>query len=157
MTLPDHIARAAACASLHHVGATRLSVVCACALALVIAPTSVAATGDLTVSVSRLEVPAKIVTGKRTSLSVRYVVHGPASRRAKATVKVVLLGTSTNNKYQISSNATLVRPAIWDWGWRDALPKVLGKGLYRVTATVTLTRSGKTISTAKRTATTRLS
>jgi hypothetical protein len=155
MTLPDHIARAAACASLHHVGATRLSVVCACALALVIAPGSVAATGDLAVSVSRLEVPARIVTGKRTTLSVRYVVHGPASRRAKATVVVVLLGTS--NQYRISSNATMVRPAIWNWGWRDALPKELGKGRYRVTATVRLTRSGKTISTATRAGTTQIS
>ncbi len=152
MTLPDHIARAAACASLQHVGATRLSVVCACALALVAAPGSVAATGDLTVSVSRLQVPAKIVTGKTTTLSVRYVVRGPASRRAKATVMVVLLGTT--NRYQISSRPTMVRPAIWSWGWKDALPKAIGKGRYHVTATVTLTRDGKTLSTAKRTGTT---
>jgi hypothetical protein len=155
MTLPDHIAGAAACASLHRVGATRLSVVCACALALVIAPASVAATGDLAVSVSRLEVPVKIATGKRTTLSVRYVVHGPASRRAKATVVVVLLGAS--NKYQISSNATVVRPAIWNWAWKDVLPKALAKGRYRVTATVRLTRSGKTIATAMRRMSTQLS
>jgi hypothetical protein len=152
MTLPDHIARAAACASLHRVGATRLSVVCACALALVAAPSSVAATGDLAVSISRLQVPAKITRGKTTTLSVRYVVRGPASRRARATVVVVLAGA--NNRYQISSKSTTVRPAIWSWGWKDALPKVLGKGRYSVTATVTLTRSGKTFSTAKHVGTT---
>lgn len=155
MTLPDHIAQPDACASLQHVRAMRLSVLCACALALVLAPGAAGAEGDLAVSISRLDVPAKIATGKTTTLSVRYVVHGPATRRAMATVVLVLLGHG--NRYSISSNAKLVRPAIWIWGWKDSLPKVLDPGSYKVTATVTLQRSGRTISTATGHRTTRVS
>ena len=50
-----------------------------------------------------------------------------------------------------------MRPAIWSWSWKDALPKVLGKGRYRVRATVTLRRGGKAISTTVSTGTTRIS
>jgi hypothetical protein len=126
------------------VGAPRRSLTIACGLVLAFVPSAIGATGDLTVKVSRLTVPPRIQTGKTVSFGVRYIVRGPSSRRATATVTLVLRG---ENRFRFSSNPALVRPAIWKWEVQDTVP-ALAPGKYTAVTTVTLTRSGKTISTA---------
>jgi hypothetical protein len=126
------------------VGAKRLSVAIACALAVVPVTAALGATGDLGVSVARLQLPAKARHGQPASFAVRYVVHGPASRRANALVTLTLTGPSYH--YKIVSNPTTVRPATWSWSVTDRLPTALTKGRYKVVALVTLKRSGKLVS-----------
>jgi hypothetical protein len=135
------------------VGAPRRSLTIACGLALAFVPSAIGATGDLTVSVSRLTVPSKIQSGKIASFGVRYVVRGPSSRRAMATVKLVLRG---ENRFTFASNPARVRPAIWKWEVKDTVP-ALAPGNYTAVTTVTLKRSGKVISTARQTAAVRVS
>jgi hypothetical protein len=137
------------CASLQFVGAKRLSVAITCALVFALVPAAGAATGDLGVAVARLTVPAKIVRGKPTSFVVRYVVRGPANRRAKA--KVTLTLSSTANRYRIVSNPLTVHPAIWSWSVTDSLPTSLTQGKYKVIVLVTLQRSGKLVGHTSRT------
>lgn len=133
------------------VGATRRTLAIACALVLAIAPAASAsarANGDLTVTVSRLDVPAKIQSGKRVTFAVRYIVSGPATRRAMATVVLDLRGAST---YHVTSLPARVRPAIWKWAVTDTLPVALSPGRYKAVVTITLTRQGKAIATTTRT------
>jgi hypothetical protein len=130
------------------VGASRLFPAIACALALVLVPVADGATSDLAVSVSRLTVPSTIAKGVPVKFSVRYVVRGPARRRANAMVVLLLKGTT--NRYEIKSNPALVRPAVWDWSVSDNLPDELAKGPYKVIATITLRRSGKVVDSTKR-------
>jgi hypothetical protein len=131
------------------VGAKRLSVAITCALLFALVPAARGAKGDLGVAVARLTVPAKIVRGKPTSFIVRYVVHGPANRRASA--KVTLTLSSNANRYRIVSNPAIVHPAIWSWRVTDRLPMSLTQGKYTVVALVTLQRSGKLVGqTSKR-------
>lgn len=125
-------------------GAPRRSLTIACGLVLAFVPSAVGATGDLTVRVSVLAVPAKIQSGKTVRFGVRYIVRGPDSRRAMATVKLVLRG---ENRFSFTSRAARVRPAIWKWEVQDTVP-ALAPGKYVAVTTVTLTRSGKVISTA---------
>jgi hypothetical protein len=134
------------------VGAPRRSLTIACGLALAFVPSAIGATGDLTVSVSRLTVPSRIQSGKTVSFGVRYVVRGPNSRRAMATVKLVLRGV---DRFSFSSDPALVRPAIWKWEVQDTVP-ALAPGSYIAVTTVTLKRSGKVISTARQQATVRV-
>jgi hypothetical protein len=128
------------------VGAPRRSLTIACGLALAFVPSAIAAKGDLSVSVARLTVPPRIQSGKTVSFGVRYIVRGPSSRRAMARVKLVLRG---ENRFSFSSNPARVRPAIWKWEVQDTVP-ALAPGTYVAVTTVTLTRSGKVISTARR-------
>jgi hypothetical protein len=130
------------------VGAPRRSLAIACALVLAVVVPATAATRDLTVAVSQLTAPKKAHGGKTVSFGVRYVVRGPDRRRALATVVLVL--TRGKNTYTVSSLPARVRPAIWKWDVKDTLP-VLPPGTYGAVATVKLTRSGATISTARRT------
>jgi hypothetical protein len=125
------------------VGALR-SLTIACALVLASVPVAVGASSDLTVAVSRLDVPTKIKGGKLASFGVRYVVRGPSARTALATVILDLTGPN-NNSYHVDSLPAKVRPAIWRWNVQDTMPQ-LATGQYRAIATVTLTRAGKTIS-----------
>ena len=125
------------------VGVPGRFVILACALALVCAPSASAAARDLSVSVSKLMVPLRLKSGTKVSFGVRYVVHGPATRTALATVELVL--SSPTNRYRVASLPAKVRPAIWKWSVRDTLPE-LGPGRYSAVATVTLRRSGKRIS-----------
>jgi hypothetical protein len=127
----------------------RLSAAIVCAIALALVPAASAATGELTVSVSKLTLPTRIEPGKMVTFGVRYIVRGKRTRRANATVKLKLTGR--RNSYSLDSNPSLIRPAIWTWSVRDRVPP-LAVGRYNVVATVTLTRSGKVISTTKRTA-----
>lgn len=124
------------------VGVPGRSVSIACALALALVPAAGAATRDLSVRVSRFTVPARLASGKTAKFSVRYVVKGPAARRATATVVLEL--NNKNNRYTVTSVPARVRPAIWRWDVADTLPG-LGAGSYRATATITLRRSGKAI------------
>jgi hypothetical protein len=130
------------------VGVPGRSVVIACTAALVLAPAAATATRDLTVGISRLSVPVKLRSGQPVSFGVRYVVRGPATRTAMATV--VLQLTSKTNRYRVSSLPARVRPAIWKWDVKDTLPR-LAAGKYTAIATVTLRRSGKAIYTTRRT------
>jgi hypothetical protein len=129
------------------VGAPRRSLTIACGLVLALVPSAIGATSDLTVSVAQLAVPPRIQSGQTVSFGVRYIVRGPNSRRAMATVKLVLRG---DDRFSFSSNPALVRPAIWKWEVQDTVP-ALAPGIYAAVTTVTLTRAGKTISTARRT------
>jgi hypothetical protein len=125
------------------VGALR-SLTIACAL-LALVPATVSAqgaAGDLTVSVSRLDVPARIKGGKPASFGVRYIVRGPTTRTAFATVDLSLTGP---NVYRVNSLPAKVRPAIWKWNVQDTMPAGLAAGKYVAVATVTLKRAGKTI------------
>jgi hypothetical protein len=128
------------------VGALRsLTIACALALVLAVVPAAVSAhgvKGDLTVSVSRLDVPARITGGQLASFGVRYVVRGPRSRTATATVNLRLTGA---NVYRVDSLPARVRPAIWGWTVQEKMP-LMRPGQYRAVATVTLSRAGKTIS-----------
>ena len=130
------------------VGAPRRSLAIACALVLAVVVPAAAATRDLTVAVSQLTAPKTARGGKAVSFGVRYVVRGPDRRRALATVVLVL--TRGKNRYTVSSLPARVRPAIWKWDVKDTLPP-LAPGTYSAVATVKLTRSGATISTARRT------
>jgi hypothetical protein len=129
------------------VGAPGRSLVIASALVLAFAPAAAGANGDLTVSVSRLSVPSQLQSGKHVSFGVRYIVRGPETRTAMATV--VLRLESKTNTYRVASVPARVRPAIWKWDVADTLPQ-LGPGKYRATATVTLRRAGKSIFTTSR-------
>jgi hypothetical protein len=115
-------------------------------------PAALGATGDLTVTVSRLDVPAKITGGKLASFGVLYIVRGPSSRTALATVILNLNGANTNSSYIANSLPARVRPAIWRWNVQDTMPQ-LAPGQYRAVATVTLTRAGKKIAITRRSAT----
>jgi hypothetical protein len=130
------------------VGALRRALTIACALVLAFVPAAIGANGDLTVTVSRLTVPPRIQSGKTVTFGVRYIVRGPSSRRATAKVTLVLRG---ENRFSFSSNAARVRPAIWKWEVQDTVP-ALAPGTYTAVTTVTLSRAGKTISSATRTA-----
>ena len=132
------------------VGALR-SLTIACALVLACVPAALGAKGDLTVSVSRLDVPTKITGGKLASFGVRYIVRGPSARTAFATV-ILKLNGANNNSYIANSLPARVRPAIWRWNVQDTMPQ-LAPGQYRAVATVTLTRAGKKIATTRRSAT----
>ena len=131
------------------VGALR-SLTIACALVLASVPVAVSAKGDLTVTVSRFDVPTRITGGKVASFGVRYIVRGPSSHTAFATVTLNLNGP--NNSYRANSLPARVRPAIWKWNVQDTMPQ-LAPGQYRAVATVTLTRAGKKIATTHRAAT----
>ena len=133
------------------VGALR-SLTIACALVLAPVPAAFGARGDLTVTVSRLDVPTKITGGKLASFGVRYIVRGPSSRTALATVILNLNGANTNNSYIANSLPARVRPAIWKWNVQDTMPQ-LAPGQYRAVATVTLMRGGKRIASTRRSAT----
>jgi hypothetical protein len=133
------------------VGAKRLFLAIACALAVVPVTAASGAAGDLGVSVARLQLPTKARHGQPASFGVRYVVRGPATRRANALVTLSLLGPSYH--YKIVSNPTTVHPATWNWSVTDRLPKGLTKGRYRVVALVTLQRSGKVVSRTTKTST----
>jgi hypothetical protein len=128
----------------HPVGVPRRALTIACALVLAFVPAAIGAQRDLTVTISRLTVPARVTSGSSVSFGVRYVVRGPQGRRAVARVTLVLRG---ENPFTFSSNPALVRPAIWKWNVKDTVP-ALAPGPYRAVATVTLRRSGKTISRA---------
>lgn len=125
------------------VGATRRSLAIACALVVVLVPAAAGASSDLTVSVSRLSVPSTIPSGKTVNFGVLYIVRGPTTRSAFATVVLRLNGPSSH--YTVTSLPAKVRPAIWRWSVQDTLPVTFSSGRYRAVATVTLTRSGKTI------------
>jgi nitrogen fixation protein FixH len=131
------------------VGATRRSLAIACALVVVFVPAAAGAKSDLTVSVSRLSVPATIQSGKTVKFGVLYVVRGPATQSARATVELQLIGTS---RYSVTSLPARVRPAIWRWNVQDTLPAAFSAGHYRAVATITLRRSGKTIARTSRSA-----
>jgi hypothetical protein len=148
MTLPDHIGVSVRCASLRAVGATRLSLAIACSMALAFVPVAAGATGDLAVSVSRLKVPTKIRIGSPASFAVRYVVRGPATRRANAMVQLTL--QSPSNRYRIESNPARVYPAIWSWSVTDTLPGSIAKGPYKIIVQVTLQRNGKVVAQTRR-------
>jgi hypothetical protein len=138
------------------VGALR-SLTIACALVLALVPVAVSAegtTGDLSVAVSRLDVPASIKGGKQARFGVRYIVRGPRSRSALATVVLALNG-DTATTYRVNSLPAKVRPAIWKWNVQDTMPQ-LAPGQYRAVATVTLTRAGKTIAHTKSSRTVRV-
>jgi hypothetical protein len=129
------------------VGAPRRSLAIACALALVLVPAAFGAKRDLTVKVAHLNVPATLKSGTKATFGVRYIVRGPSSRSAIATVTLVLRGS---NKYTVNSLPAKVRPAIWRWSVQDTVP-ALAAGSYKATATITLTRAGKTIAHASST------
>ena len=76
------------------VGATRLLSAFAVAMALAFVPAASGATGDLTVTVSRLNVQPTIERGKPVSFGVTYTVRGPLQRRALATVALALTGAT---------------------------------------------------------------
>jgi hypothetical protein len=124
----------------------RLSAAIVSAIALAFVPAATAATGELTVSVSKLTLPKRLQPGKMVTFGVRYIVRGPLKRRANATVEVRL--SSKRNRYRLDSDPSPVRPAIWSWSVRDRVPP-LALGTYNVTATVTLRRSGTVIYTTK--------
>jgi hypothetical protein len=130
------------------VGATRRSLAIACALVFAIVPAAAGAKADLTVSVSRLTVPAALQGGQKVRFGVRYVVRGPAGQRALATVRLRLTGVGS--LYTVSSLPARVRPAIWKWDVQDTLP-ALTPGAYRAIVTITLTRAGKKIATKQAT------
>jgi hypothetical protein len=119
----------------------RRSLAIACALVFALVPAAVGAKRDLTVRVARLSVPATLKSGTKATFGVRYIVRGPTSRSALATVKLVLRGS---NVYTVTSLPAKVRPAIWRWSVRDTVP-ALAAGRYQAIATITLTRAGKTI------------
>jgi hypothetical protein len=129
------------------VGAPRRSLAIACALVLASVPAAIGANRDLTATVARLSVPSPLKSGARVTFGVRYVVRGPSSRTALATVRLVLRGDS---RYTVNSLPATVRPAIWKWSVRDTVP-ALAPGSYQAIATITLTRAGKTIAQASRT------
>jgi hypothetical protein len=110
----------------------------------VLVPAAFGAKRDLTVRVSHLTVPTTLKSGTKTTFGVRYIVRGPTSRSAIATVSLVFRGS---NSYRINSLPAKVRPAIWRWSVQDRVP-ALAAGRYQATATVTLKRAGKTISHA---------
>ena len=130
-------------------GGRRLFSALIAVLALVLVPAASAATGDLSVSVGQLTSPSKIKLGKTVGFGVRYTVRGPAAKRAKATVVLVL--SDKRNRYRITSLPADVRPAIWIWRVTDTLPVTLMSGAYTVTATVTLRRGSVQIGSAKKT------
>jgi hypothetical protein len=129
------------------VGAPRRSLAIACALVLASVPAAIGANRDLTATVARLTVPTTLKSGSRVTFGVRYIVRGPRSRTARATVRLVLRGDS---RYTVASAPATVRPAIWKWSVQDTVP-ALAPGRYVATATITLTRAGKTITSASRT------
>ena len=129
-------------------GATRRFLAIACALVFAIVPAAAGAKVELTVRVSHLTVPARLQGGQKVAFGVRYVVRGPAAQRALATVALRL--TSRGSLYTVKSLPAKVRPAIWKWDVRDTLP-ALTPGTYRALVTITLTRAGKTIASARAT------
>jgi hypothetical protein len=148
MTLPDHIGVADRCASLQGVGAPRLSIAISAAVLLVAgASPAASAKGDLSVTVGKLVPPKSITLGRSATFTVRYIVRGPLTRKASATVR--LLVEDGRNRYLIRSNPKAVTPAIWTWTVRDELPMQFDTGDYRVTATVTLKRNKATVDSAK--------
>jgi hypothetical protein len=118
-------------------------------LAVVLVPAAAGATNDLSVGVGQLTLPSKITLGRSVSFGVRYTVRGPAAKKAKATVVLVL--SDRRNRYRITSLPADVRPAIWVWRVSDRLPDTLEKGAYTVTATVTLRRGKLQIDSARKT------
>jgi hypothetical protein len=151
MTLPDHIAVADRCASLQGVAAPRLLLAVPAALILTAVPTAAGAKGDLSVAVGRLQPPKVITLGKSAKFTVRYIVRGPLTRRATATVSLLL--QNGRNRYLIRSASATVSPAIWTWTVTDELPDKFDAGSYTVTATVRLTRNKTTVDSAKATKT----
>jgi uncharacterized protein (DUF2141 family) len=132
------------------VGATRLFPAVALAMVLALAPAASGAVGDLTVTVQQLRVvPSTIERGKPVSFAVSYVVRGPLTQRAQATVALALTGQK--NRYQVASLPATVRPAIWKWSVTDSLPVALSAGSYNVVATITLVRGKTRISRARKT------
>ena len=132
------------------VGAPSRALTIASALVLALVPAAVGANRDLTVSVSQLTVPAKLTGGKPVSFGVLYTVRGPATRRAQATVRLVLNADNTSSRSTVKSLPATVRPANWRWAVTDKLP-ALEPGSYIATATITLSRAGKVVSTTKQT------
>jgi hypothetical protein len=118
-------------------------------MALAFVPAASGATGDLTVTVSPLNVQPTIVRGKPVRFGVTYTVRGPLKRRARATVRLALTGQRT--RYTVASAPVNVRPAIWKWGVTDTLPSGLNAGKYKVVATITLVRGKTRIARAVRT------
>jgi hypothetical protein len=134
------------------VGATRLLSAVACAMVLAFVPAASGATGDLTVTVSQLDVQTTIERGKPVSFGVTYTVRGPAKRRAQAMIALVLTG-SQRIGYKLKSLPATVRPAIWEWSVTDKLPPELSAGKYKVVATITLVRGTTRVAQAQKTST----
>ena len=135
-------------------GATRLLSAFAIAMALAFVPAASGATGDLTVTVSRLNVQPTIERGKPVSFGVTYTVRGPVKRRALAKVALALTGRAgQRTRYTVASRPATVRPAIWKWSVTDTLPPGLTPGKYRAVATITLMRGKTRVARALRTAT----
>jgi hypothetical protein len=116
-------------------------------MALAFVPAASGATGDLTVTVSKLNVQSTIERGKPVRFGVTYTVRGPLKRHALATVALALTGQRT--RYTVASAPATVRPAIWKWSVTDTLPSGLTAGKYRVVATITLVRGTRQVARAR--------
>ena len=111
------------------VGATRLLSAVAFAMALAFVPAASGATGDLTVTVSTLNVQSTIQRGKPVTLRRDLHRARPAQRRALATVALALTGQAgQRTRYTVASRPATVRPAIWKWRVTDTLPRALHPG-----------------------------
>jgi hypothetical protein len=117
-------------------------------MALAFVPAASGATGDLTVTVSKLNVQPTIERGKPVRFGVTYAVRGPLKRRARATVALALTGP--RSRYTVASAPASVRPAIWKWSVTDTLPPGLIPGKYRVVATITLVRGTTRVARAQK-------
>ena len=123
-------------------------------MALAFVPAASGATGDLTVTVSKLNVQSTIQRGKPVRFGVTYTVRGPLKRRALATVALSMTPQAgQRTRYTVASRPATVRPAIWKWSVTDTLPPGLTPGRYRVVATITLKRGKTRVARATRTAT----
>ncbi len=126
------------------VGATRLLSAIACAMALAFVPAASGATGDLTVTVSTLNVQSTIQRGKpvtlRRDLHRARPAHAARARHRRARADRT---AGQRTRYTVASRPATVRPAIWKWSVTDTLPPALAAGTYKVVATITLVR-GKT-------------
>jgi hypothetical protein len=116
------------------------------ALLLAVVPSAAGAKGDLSVAVGKLQPPKTIQIGQSARFTVRYIVRGPLTRRASATVSLLL--DDGRNRYLIRSAPARVSPAIWTWTVTDQLPPKFTAGDYTVTATVTLKRNSKSLARA---------
>ncbi len=123
-------------------------------MALAFVPAASGATGDLTVTVTKLDVQSTIQRGKLVRFGVKYTVRGPLKRRALATVALSMTPQAgQRTRYTVASRPATVRPAIWQWGVTDTLPSGLTAGRYRVVATITLKRGKTRVARATRIAT----
>ena len=110
------------------VGGTRLLSAFACAMALAFVPAASGATGDLTVTVTKLDVQSTIERGKLVSFGVKYTVRGPLSGARSPRSRSPDDRPDSARATRSRLGPQRVRPAIWQWGVTDTLPSGLTAG-----------------------------